>query len=276
MWHEIKIKLPDEQKEPVSAVLFEYGCIGLTEEPGSLSAYFPEDADVGVVIGALNSFSGIIADANLILERDWQAEWKERFGPVRAAGLLICPPWKRCEPDTGEKLVLLDPGNAFGAGDHVTTLMVLGMLKDWCDGQEGLPDRKFLDLGTGTGILAIAARTFGVGDITAVDVDNSAVESAARNFALNGIVGKVKLMPGGIKEAGRGYDLIAANIFLEPLIEAMPLMAGALKPGGCAIVSGLLEGQEGMVFGAAGQAGLSLEKKATESGWVCALLRARP
>ena len=193
-------------------------------------------------------------------EKDWQAEWKERFECVRAAGFLICPPWKAPNVPSGEKLLLLDPGNAFGAGDHVTTLTVLKLLKKWADRQENLKEsigaKSLLDLGTGTGILAIGACLMGVGNVTAVDTDASSVEAAENNFALNGLTGKARIIHGDIKDAGAGYDVVLANIFLEPLLELMHLISAVLKPGGTLIISGLLEGQEEAVLREADREGL--------------------
>ncbi len=236
MFFQLKISLPDNLREPVTAVLYDTGCEGIEEKDDALIAYFPDSVSLAEIKDALSGFDGLSFSNEAVEEKDWQAAWKERFECVRAAGFLICPPWKVQGPMPGEKLLLLDPGNAFGAGDHVTTLMVLKLLKKWADRQENLKenlmDKSLLDLGTGTGILAIGACLMGVGDVTAVDTDASSVEAAENNFALNGLSGKVRIIHGDIKAAGAGYDVVLANIFLEPLLELMHLISAVLKPGG--------------------------------------------
>ena len=140
MFFQLKISLPDNLREPVTAVLYDMGCEGIEEKDDALIAYFPDSANLDEIKDALSMFDGLSFSNEAVEEKDWQAEWKERFECVRAAGFLICPPWKVQEPMPGEKLLLLDPGNAFGAGDHVTTLTVLKLLKKWADRQENLKE----------------------------------------------------------------------------------------------------------------------------------------
>lgn len=276
MFFQLKISLPDNIREPVTAVLYDLGCEGIEEKDDALIAYFPNSINLDGIKDALSGFDGLSFSNEAVEEKDWQAEWKERFECVRAAGFLICPPWKAQEPLPGEKRLLLDPGNAFGAGDHVTTLTVLKLLKKWADRQENLKenfkDKSLLDLGTGTGILAIGACMMGVGNVTAVDTDASSVEAAENNFALNGLTGKVRIIHGDIKDAGAGYDVVLANIFLEPLLELMYSISAILNPGGTLIISGLLEGQEKAVLREASLRGLSVEESVIEKGWFSATL----
>jgi len=274
MWHEFIIKYYDDQKEPLTAVLFGLGCEGISEEPGVLKAYFPESVPPEQVSEALRTFDDVRVEHASLEEQDWYKSWKDSFSPFEVDGIVVCPPWKECMPMHDKKLMLLDPGQAFGAGEHITTQTVMKMMRAWVELQSDLPTKRFLDLGTGTGILAITAYLLGIKDITAVDVEVRAVETAARNFALNGMVGKVRLMPGSISEAGKGYDLIAANIFLEVLVEIIPQVASALNPGGRLIISGFLAGQKEEMIKAAGAAGLILEEIVDDGRWVSALLRA--
>jgi ribosomal protein L11 methyltransferase len=298
MFFQLKISLPDNLREPVTAVLYDMDCEGIEEKDDALIAYFPESANSAEIKDALSGFEGLSFSSEAVEEKDWQAAWKERFECVRAAGFLICPPWKvpslpsplvgeggtECRVRAGvgagllpgEKLLLLDPGNAFGAGDHVTTLTVLKLLKKWVDRQENLKEnlkkKSLLDLGTGTGILAIGACLIGVGNVTAVDTDASSVEAAENNFALNGLTGKARIIHGDIKDAGTGYDIVLANIFLEPLLELMHSISAVLKPGGTLIISGLLEGQEKAVLHEADRGGLLIVESIIENGWFSATL----
>jgi len=273
MWHEFKIKLHEDMKEPVMASLYELGCQGITEGDGELSAYFQDDVDPATVTGSLSVFSGVESSYSVVPEQDWYASWKENFKPFHAAGIMICPPWEDCNAGLGEKKMILDPGQAFGTGDHVTTSTVLGMLKSWAETLPNLPVKRFLDLGTGTGVLSIAAALYGVADITAVDVEEDAIRTAARNILLNNMHERINLIHGSIKEAGRGYDFIAANIFQEALLDMIPDIAAALNMDGKVAVSGLLSGQEEQVIKAAKASGLDIVKVVSCSGWVSVLFR---
>ncbi|MHB8173852.1 MAG: 50S ribosomal protein L11 methyltransferase [Nitrospirota bacterium] len=302
MFIQFKITLPSALREPVTAVLYDIGCEGIEEKDDALIAYFPDSAGLDGIKDALSQFDGLSFSSETVEEKDWQAAWKERFECVRAAGFLICPPWKAPDdsfhitlptcgggkaegrvgangpsmspsPLAGEggtecrdRVILIDPGNAFGAGDHITTLTVLKLLRKWADEQNNLSGKSLLDIGTGTGILAIAARLIGVGGVTAVDTDISSVEAAEKNLALNGITGGMRVIHGSLQDADAGrpapgrYDIVLANIFLEPLLELMRPISAVLKPGGTLIISGLLEGQEEAVLKEAARYGLSLSE----------------
>jgi ribosomal protein L11 methyltransferase len=273
MWHEFQIKCQDDLKEPVIATLYELGCQGITEGDGELTAYFQSDVDPARVTGSLSAFSGVGSSYKAVPEQDWYASWKENFKPFHSAGIMICPPWEGCNASPDEKKMILDPGQAFGTGDHVTTSTVLGMLRSWAETPQDIPAKRFLDLGTGTGVLSIAAALYGVVDITAVDVEDDAIHTAARNISLNNMSERISLIHGSIKEAGRGYDFIAANIFQEALLDMIPDIAAALNKNGKVAVSGLLSGQEEQVIQAAKLSGLEVEEVVPGSGWVSILFR---
>jgi ribosomal protein L11 methyltransferase len=273
MWLEIKVSLPEGLKEPVTAVLYEHGCQGITEEPGLLTAYFPKDARAESVKAALSGFEGVRATVNTVEEQDWYASWKKTFRPVHAAGLTICPPWSGSGPDPGERLLIIDPGQAFGTGDHITTSTVLELLREWAEGQEDLSRKRMLDLGTGSGILSIAAVFFGLKRIVAVDNEAKAIETAKENFRLNGVEGLIDLRLGSIEAAGMGYDFVAANIFRDVLIDVMPDTVKAMNPGGWLAASGMMEGQEVDVIRKAAECGLETAKVLPGNGWVSVLLR---
>ncbi len=277
MYFQFKISLPDDLREPVTAVLYDHGCTGIEELDDSLIAYFPDTVNPDEINGVLAKFEGLTVSCSPVVEKDWQAAWKERFDCVRAAGFLICPPWKVKDipSPTGDKLLLIDPGNAFGAGDHVTTLTVLKLLRQWADVQDNLPEKSLLDVGTGTGILAVAAHMMGVGSVTAVDTDESSVEAAEKNFAFNGITSGARVIHGSIRAAGAAgsYDIILANLFLEPLLELMRPIAAALSPGGALIISGLLAGQEKPVLEEAARQRLMVEDGLIINGWFSGMLR---
>jgi len=276
-WQELTITCPASLKEAVTAVLFQNGCLGISEEYETLRAYFPVGTDLDTVAAELSGFEGVTFSRTEVADQDWHAGWKETIGPYRVAGLLICPPWKKDEsvPVQGERLVILDPGQAFGTGDHESTAAVLGMLASWSGRQADIGSKRLLDLGCGTGILSIAAYMYGARDITAVDIEQKAVDTAARNFELNRLTGHIRLVHGSVSDAGYGYDLVLANIFQEVLLDVMPVLSTILNPSGEAVLAGIITGQEGRVIMAAESCGLGLREKTVKDDWVCLRLSAR-
>ena len=271
-WRELRLSPPDELKEGLFAALYEVGCQGINETDDGLLAYFPEDISPETITATAENF-GVEAELRDIEEQDWYAGWKETVRPFSAAGFTICPPWSEYDPSPDERVIILDPGQAFGTGDHVTTQTVIDALRVWLDEQKSAEGRRFLDLGTGTGIISIAAAFWGIEDITAVDNETPAVETAAHNFELNDLSGRIRLLKGSIGEVGGGYDFIAANIFQEVLIELLPETVAALNPGGTLAVSGLLTGQEQKVILAAISLGLIITRVVHASGWVSVVFK---
>jgi ribosomal protein L11 methyltransferase len=167
--------------------------------------------------------------------RDWANTWREGF-PVRPMGrrLLICPPWDlRSEP--GRHCLVIEPGQAFGTGLHETTRQCLECLEDLVH-----PGDEVLDVGCGSGILALAAAVLGAGRVVGLDNDPVATEEAARNARLSGLEDRIewRRADGGRVEAGR-FDLIVANMLWAELQTCLPAQVPSLAPGGRLIVSGL-------------------------------------
>nr|CAX84070.1 Ribosomal protein L11 methyltransferase [uncultured bacterium] len=173
-------------------------------------------------------------------ERDWAEAWKESYHPLPVGQrLLVVPSWLE-PPESGERLVLrMDPEMAFGSGAHATTRGCLELLEEVA-GQKGLG--RVLDLGTGSGVLAIWAAMLGADGVVATDLDPVAVETAERNARLNGVAGRVTVVESALVPAGR-YRTIVANILASVLLELAPGLAAALAPGGSLILAGILREQ---------------------------------
>ena len=163
-------------------------------------------------------------------EEDWAEAWKEHF-PVMRIGrhIVIKPTWRTFEPDPADVVVALDPGMAFGTGLHPTTRLCLAGLERWRD--EGLLDgARVLDVGCGSGILAVAAGLLGAADLHAVDTDPIAVEATRENAARNGVA--VTVRTGSLPVAGGPFDLVLANLVASLLVAMAPDLAAALRPAG--------------------------------------------
>ena len=217
-------------------------------------------------------------------DHDWAEEWK-RFFHVMHAGqnLVVRPSWEKYQPASGEVVVVLDPGSAFGTGQHPSTRLCLAALE-----AETRAGMRVLDLGCGSGILAIATALLGAAEVFAVDLEPEAQAATQANAAANGVADRVRSAVGSLGESWpwpsdppRGaFHLVVANISAAVLTTLLPDVAAALRPGGIVIAAGFIEAGSSAVRDAATRAGLNLLREETledESGneWRC-LVASRP
>lgn len=203
--------------------------------------------------------------ARRLREERWRDSWKRYFKPLRIGErLLVKPSWARCKVKAGDAVIEIDPGMAFGTGQHPTTAMCLRALEDRLR-----PGDAVLDLGAGTGILAIAAARLGAGRVLALDIDPLAVKAALENAAANGVQGEVEVREGTLPESVRGqrFGLIVANISGIAIERLAADMAGALSQSGTLIVSGFLEDTVEALSGALAAAGLIVDRVEAEGVW---------
>lgn len=202
-----------------------------------------------------------------IAQSDWAEAWKAAFKPVRIGQrLLIHPSWTEVEALPGDVVVTLDPGLAFGTGLHPTTQLCALAVEE-----RTRPGMRVLDVGTGSGILAILAARFGAASVAGVDTDPESVRAAAENAALNGVAAQVTIQAGSFDQAAGRYDLVVANI-LAGVIRKM-LAGGLADKGDWFIFSGILDTQADEVKKALDQAGLSLVEHKQIADWVCLVCR---
>ncbi len=184
---------------------------------------------------------GIVVRCEPLLEEDWGANWKKHFHPFHAAPLLVIKPsWEPYEPQAGEAVIEMDPGMAFGTGLHASTRLALGFIEEIC---AGAPPERALDVGTGTGILSLAAAARGASRVIAIDNDPDAVAAAEENFARNNLAGRVSVSGLELGAIDGEFDLIAANITADVLLALAPRLVERLSPGGALILSGLPAGE---------------------------------
>lgn len=203
--------------------------------------------------------------ARRLPEEDWRDSWKRYFRPQRIGRrLLIKPSWATYEVTAADTVIEIDPGMAFGTGQHPTTAMCLRALEERLR-----PGEAVLDLGTGSGILAIAAARLGAGRVLALDVDPQAVKAARENAARNGVQDTVEVRAGTLPEGARGerFDLIAANISGVTIERLAVAFADTLKDSGTLIVSGFLEDAVEGLGRAFAAAGLRVNQTEAEGVW---------
>jgi ribosomal protein L11 methyltransferase len=213
-----------------------------------------------------------------VVEADWSEAWKANFQPIRIGRRLhIIPAWLNPPLGPDDVAVRLDPGMAFGTGTHPTTQLCLQAIE-----RHLKPGQPMLDLGTGSGILAIAAARLGAGPILAVDIDDEAVRVARENAAANGVADRVTLDTGGLAEvlAGRygpqwvGVPFVVANILARVIVLLLEQgLAQTVAPGGLLVLSGILDSQAYQVRAALEPNGLTLLAQEQIDDWVAIIAR---
>jgi ribosomal protein L11 methyltransferase len=301
-WCEIKVMVAAAQFELVAEIMQDAGAGGAVfDDPAILAtrppehdeiyseelvrniarvagvkAYFPVDDRLGERLKELKErLEKALGEEprfwlQQIREDDWAQAWKAYFKPEKIGKVVIKPSWAEYQPDESELVVELDPGMAFGTGNHPTTRLCLELLQELVTGP-----LEMLDLGTGSGILAIAAAKLGARHVTAFDIDPVAVRVAQANVAANRVaetvaVAEADLLPG---QTGAVYDLVVANIIAAIIMELGPAVAVVLKPGGIFLASGIIAERGAAVARTLTDAGLTVERTITRDGWVAIVAR---
>ncbi len=209
---------------------------------------------------------------------DWINNWKQYFHQFYIDDILVIPSWEQIkEEDEGKMVLHIDPGTAFGTGMHETTQLCIRQLKKYIT-----PETKLLDVGTGSGILAILSLMFGAKHAVGTDLDICAVEAVEQNCQANGIAPeKFEMMIGNIitdkevqDKVGYGcYDIVVANILADVLVPLTPVIVNQLKPGGIYITSGIIDDKEETVVRAVKEAGFEVLEVTYQGEWVSVTAR---
>jgi ribosomal protein L11 methyltransferase len=304
-WHRIAVTIPAGAVDRVGDVLLAAGATGLMEDypqlreegpalsgdPGErappppppadgkveLAGYLPEDMDAAAALrqvqerlAAMAGFAGARPRLERVPDEDWGRSWREHYTALDVGRRLrIRPSWEpagdgsRCE-------IVIDPGMAFGTGTHFTTAACLELLEQVLDGADR--PLSVLDVGTGTGVLAIGAAQLGARTVAAFDTDAEAVEVAHANLTGNGVATRIELRRGTLDEESRRFDLVLANLLAPLLCRLAPDLAAAVADGGRLIASGLLVDQKTEVVEALAAAGLSLTEARSDGEWVALIV----
>jgi ribosomal protein L11 methyltransferase len=280
-WHELSINVPFEYVEPVSYLFERYG-YGLSVEtkPGEyaiMRSYLPSlsrqrlaHIEVGIRLASSVADLGELQIRPLNDNEDWRNNWKQHFTLLRVGhNLVIKPSWIDYEAQPDDVLVELDPGLAFGTGYHPTTYSCLEALEE-----KVRPGSTVLDVGTGSGILTVAAAKLGAGHVTAVDIDGHAVRAAQRNFRRTGISHLVNAQSGSVPGAatrGYSYDIAVANISARGIRMVAPAIPDLLAGGGVFIASGIIVDQHDEAVSAINDVGLVIGEIRQKEDWITIL-----
>jgi ribosomal protein L11 methyltransferase len=269
IWYALDVEIEPPAREAVEYALMEAGAAGTTAEPEKITAYFDQIPDRERIrqelFEALRIYqlpSPSVRDMNVreVPDQDWLAEWKKNWQPVEVGRFIVAPPWSELG-ETHDRLVIrIEPGMAFGTGTHETTRLCLAAIEKHFAGGS------FLDVGTGTGILAIAAALLdSEARIEACDVDEAAIEIARENAAANHVAERIEFRVGSIEQVSSA-DLVCANLTADVIVNVLPGLV-ALTCGRL-VLSGILETQIKTVIDRISELGIS-ETEVTQDGeWV--------
>lgn len=290
---EVSVTATVETAEALADFLFSEGALGLViEDPVDSSpevlmrASFPGSPSINPIIARLAHYQKELKTLGLtgavgrietrqIPSEDWGKTWKEHFRPLAVGKrLVIAPPWEDGPFPENRLLLRVDPGMSFGTGHHATTRMCLEVLEASMGQLAETRGPTVLDVGTGTGILAIAAAALGAERVVAIDTDPDACEGAARNLALNNVTGRVKLFRGGIEtlEPDMQFDLIVANLDAKGFGSLFDSLLHRLSARGRLVASGILVEDEEKFVAAASASGFRLLGRQSEAEWLCLVM----
>lgn len=254
-WIEVGIRMNREVQEAATEILYNEGAQGVVLEDEAdqlvIKTYLPENevspeklAIIKDKIQGLTQFGlnpgNVELFTNTVHEEDWANSWKEYFYPEKISEIFVVKPtWREYKAKPGEKVIEIDPGMAFGTGTHPSTFLALQALEEI-----GPKQQNMLDVGTGSGILAIAAAMLGIEQITAVDIDSVAVQVAKENIMVNKMQKQVQVMRSDlfqrIIEKEKKFKLVTANIIAEIILKMIPDLPDVLEEGGYFIASGII------------------------------------
>jgi ribosomal protein L11 methyltransferase len=275
-WWAIDVRTPAERRERTSAWLVAHTGHTVEErDDGTLVTFAENEPAATALIAALSVAEGERVEAHWrpVESVDWSTRWREGLGARRFGRLILMPSWIAGEADLDATTVVLDPENAFGSGEHGSTRAALVLLERHLRAGD-----RVLDLGSGSGILAIAAAKLGAARAIGIDNDAEATVVAQRNADRNGVRGVVEFLDGDAADLTRllgPADLVLSNILRSVNVALLPAVVAALRPGGLGIFSGMEIAESDLFRPALAAVGLQGTEEVEDAGW-WAVAAARP
>lgn len=293
-WIEINLTISPQLCETCSSIIFEETGQGsfIEEGPGEaqgtsrLKAYLPKDESFRKKLVELKNRIALLHhyfpdfpppawDLCQIFEENWKENWKHYFKPLRVSSkIMVCPTWETYEPRPDEMVLRLDPGQAFGTGGHASTRLCLKAMESLAE-DPNRPDFLFsrvLDVGTGSGILALAAACFQARSVLAIDNDPLAVEAARDHVKINKMEDRIQVELATPETISGPFSLILANLTLNDLIPLAGIFKKLLYPKGILVASGILDTQARTLIRAYAREKIPLLHLILEEEWACVIL----
>jgi ribosomal protein L11 methyltransferase len=265
----IRLRFPRGSHDDIlQALLHDFCPLGFLDEDDTWEAYFDADRwDEGVAM----QFAEVMEGRNIVTtydierfeKRNWNKEWEDSITPVRVSErLIITPSWHVIKSQGDEIVLVIDPKMSFGTGFHPTTRLMLRLLQGAVT-----PGDRVLDVGTGTGVLAIAAIKLGAAFAEGIDTDEWSMENALENCVRNGISDRVSIHRGSLEAVHGPYEVILSNITRNDNIAMLPGMSDMLLPGGRIILSGFLTADRQDMLQALSMPGIDMTHELHEHEW---------
>jgi len=280
-WLELSINAGQEVQDPVSNFLVERGSTGIVHTDHRMRAFFPSTEDDATLKQTIRLYLRQLRDIfpecpvgatrwRVIADRNWHDTWRKYFTPQRIGkGFLVTPPWIPAT-EVGRHVIVIEPAMAFGTGTHETTRCCLEFIDELGVFPRKVPSTA-LDVGTGSGILAIALAKVGVPGVLALDNDPVALEAAESNLKINEVEGAVTLSRMEVSRLRRRFPLVVTNIILDTLVQISGSLTRCVDGRGTLILSGLLRTQVAPVLGHFER--FTLEQRKDRKEWSTLLLR---
>jgi len=299
-WLKIVLSCPPELVDALSNFVTELGAEGVFQEdlepqtagdfPEStaketVNAFLPFDVRLENRLATFKMYLDSIAQifpeldapelaTEVIIDPDWGEQWKKYFKPLRVSrDIVIKPTWERYTPLGHDIVIEIDPGMAFGTGQHASTRMCLEVLEDLILSKRSPEPLHVLDVGTGTGILGIACAKLGAERVLCVDIDPKATEIAQENIAINQVADRVAVTQQEITTLKDTYDLIVANLTAKLLVKLREPLTSLLRPGGYLILSGIIDQNRSDIEAHFFHDPLIFSSSLSEKEWVCYVLK---
>ncbi|MCB2191875.1 MAG: 50S ribosomal protein L11 methyltransferase [Deltaproteobacteria bacterium] len=288
VWLEVNLRAPAPQAEAAADFLTSltgYG-VQLIDEPGSpglmtVRAFLQAGAELPAQKALLERYADSLAQEagegpvevsfSDLPEEDWAGAWKAYFHPrLVSRRLIVAPPWEKATPQQGQMVVIIDPGQAFGTGQHQSTQLVLRRIERLA-GRGRLPER-VLDVGCGSGILSLACLLFGSKQAVGIDIDPEAVKATHANAERNGLSRGITAETTPLEQISESFSLVMANMISRELTELAEPLAKHVAPGGELVISGILVDQIQDMTALFAAHGLQVLEQDTLGGWASLVL----
>jgi ribosomal protein L11 methyltransferase len=264
-WVSLRIEAPEgATRERMIQLLMDGGAAAVQELGSALLTHLPEGAELESLCASLEG-AGAVVERTELGEVDWNARWRTRVGVQRIGRIAVAPPWMSDDIADAEIPIVIEPAMAFGTGEHETTRGVLALMQKYV-----VPGGLVADLGSGSGVLAIAAAKLGAGRVVAIEMDPDAIGNAIENVERNGVSSQVTVLQGdaaALLPLVAPVSLVLANIISSVIIELSPAMREALPPGGRAVISGILVTEREHLVTSLAADGWVVESELREGEW---------
>ena len=272
---EITIPATEDLRQQLIALLGQLGVEGFWEDGDLLKCYVPEQKWSPALQEEMRTVIGMTVSSSThphppmhvqtLADRNWNAEWEKTIQPIHVTPhIVITPSWHAYAAAPDELVLTIDPKMSFGTGYHESTRLILGLVEQCIR-----PGMSVLDIGTGTGVLAIAALRLGGHHAVACDIDEWSYDNAIENAELNGVAEKMTILQGDISVTPeQTYDLVLANIQRNVLIPLLPGLRSRLAPGGTLLLAGLLDIDREAMAAALATNGFRITSERAENEWI--------